>query len=109
MHTVVISRQVLDARPELGHHLYRAFLRAKDVAAEQYRQARKLYEVTSMVPWTNALFESNRLLFPDDWWPYGVSENRKALDTFLRYHFEQGLSARRWTVEEIFAPGLLNT
>jgi hypothetical protein len=30
--------------------------------------------------------------FPDDWWPYGIEANRKAIDTFLRYHFEQGLS-----------------
>jgi 4,5-dihydroxyphthalate decarboxylase len=109
MHTVVITRELLDARPELGHGVYRAFLRAKDVAAEQYRQARRLYEVTSMVPWMNTLFERNRELFADDWWPYGVSQNRTALDTYLRYHFEQSLSARQWTVEEIFAPGLLST
>jgi hypothetical protein len=62
-----------------------------------------------MVPWMNTLFERNRELFADDWWPYGVSQNRTALDTYLRYHFEQGLSARQWTVEEIFAPGLLST
>ena len=35
--------------------------------------------------------------------------NRTALDTFLRYHHEQGLSARRWTVEEIIAPELIDT
>jgi hypothetical protein len=32
-----------------------------------------------------------------------------ALDTYLRYHHEQGLSARRWTVEEVFSPDLLHT
>jgi 4,5-dihydroxyphthalate decarboxylase len=35
----------------------------------------------------------------DDLWPYGLSKNHKALDTFLRYHFEQGVSKRRFTPE----------
>ena len=39
-----------------------------------------------MVPWLNALMED-----------------------FLRHHHEQGLSVRRWTVEEIFGPHLLDT
>ena len=30
-----------------------------------------------------------------DFWPYGLEANRHAIDTFSRYHFEQGLSKRR--------------
>jgi len=40
----------------------------------------------------------------DDWWPYGYARNRHVLDTFLRYHFEQGLSKRRVQPEELFVP-----
>jgi hypothetical protein len=61
------------------------------------------------VPWLNALMEENGRLLGPDWWPYGISANRTALDTYLRYHYEQGLSARRWTVKEIFDPHLLDT
>jgi len=32
-----------------------------------------------------------------------------AIETCLRYHVEQGLSERRWTVQEVFAPDLLGT
>jgi 4,5-dihydroxyphthalate decarboxylase len=39
----------------------------------------------------------------EDWWPYGFAANRRVLDTFLRYHHEQGLSARRLEAEELFA------
>jgi 4,5-dihydroxyphthalate decarboxylase len=109
MHTVVLPRELLEARPGLGRVVYRGFLAAKNVAAERFRQGRRLYEVQTMVPWTNALFDRNRDLFPDDWWPYGISANRTAIDTYLRYHHEQGLSAKRWTVEEIFAADLLDT
>lgn len=43
------------------------------------------------------------------WKPYGISANWTALDTFLRYHYEQGLSKHRWSVDEIFDPSLLGT
>ena len=39
-----------------------------------------------------------------DWWPYGVDANRKTLETFLRYHHEQGLSPKRMAAEDLFAP-----
>jgi 4,5-dihydroxyphthalate decarboxylase len=40
----------------------------------------------------------------DDYWPYGFAPNQKALETFLRYHHEQGLSKRLLAPEELFAP-----
>jgi len=43
----------------------------------------------------------------DDPWPYGLEPNRKTLETFLRYHHEQGLSPRRLSPEELFAPETL--
>jgi 4,5-dihydroxyphthalate decarboxylase len=109
MHTIAAPRDLLAAHPGLARAVYQAFLQAKNAAAEQYRQQRRLYQVHHMLPWTNALFERNDELMPRDWWPYGISANRTALDTYLRYHHEQGLSARRWTIEEIVTPDLLDT
>ena len=109
MHTVVARRELLDRQPELAAQVYRALLAAKDCAAEGYRRGRRLYEVQNMVPWMDALFDKNRTLFGDDWFPYGVEANRTAIDTYLRYHHEQGLSPRRWTIDEIFAADLLDT
>ena len=42
----------------------------------------------------------------DDLWPYGIEPNRKAIDAFLRYHHEQGLS-RLLKAEDLFAPETL--
>lgn len=109
MHTVVARRDLLTANPGLARSVFRAFADAKDVAAAQYRNDRRLFHVQHMLPWTNALFEEDVQLLGDDWWPYGIAANRSTLDTFLRYHHEQGLSSRRWTVEEIFAADLLET
>ncbi len=103
MHAVVIRRELLDQAADV----YRLFSEAATSAADRYRRDRRLYQVPTMVPWMNALVERNESQFGEDWWPYGISANRTALETYLRYHYEQGLSSRPWAVEEVFA--LLDT
>jgi hypothetical protein len=109
MHTIVIRKDLLRERPGLARQVYRAFSAAKDASADRYRRNRRLYQVQTMVPWMHALIERNIEEFPEDWWPYGISANRAALDACLRYHYEQGLSPRRWAIEDLFAPDLLDT
>jgi len=109
MHTVVVRNDLLRDRPGLERHIYRAFCQAKDTSADSYRQDRRRYQVQTMVPWMNALIERNDQEFPEDWWPYGISANRAALDAYLRYFSEQGLSTRRWRIENLFAADLLDT
>ena len=62
-----------------------------------------------MVPWLTAQIEEAKREMGEDWWPYGLEPNRKVLDTFLRYHHEQGLSKRRLTPDELFARETLQT
>jgi 4,5-dihydroxyphthalate decarboxylase len=65
--------------------------------------------LTTMLPWQIAQVEEVRRDMGDDWWPYGFEANRHVLDTFLRYHHEQGLSPRRLQPEELFAPETLSS
>jgi 4,5-dihydroxyphthalate decarboxylase len=46
-----------------------------------------------------------RSLMGEDFWPYGIAPNRKAIDAFLRHHFAQGLSPRLLQAHEMFHPG----
>lgn len=108
MHVIVVRRDLLRERPGLAREIFRVFNEAKDTAAEYYRCNRRLYEVQTMVPWLNALVERNAEQFGDDWWPYGIAANRLTLDTYLRYHAEQGLSSRQWAIEDLFARELLD-
>lgn len=109
MHTVVIRRDVHEKHPGLARAVYQGFCEAKDLAVKQYLGARMFHQAPAMIPWLAHLLEENRSLMGDDWWPYGIAANRKTLDAFLRYHFEQGLSKRRLTCEEIFVPELLDS
>jgi 4,5-dihydroxyphthalate decarboxylase len=101
MHTIAIRREVYEANPWIAMSLYKAFAQSQKIAYEE------LYETAAlrtMLPWMIAEIEDVRRDMGLDWWPYGFAPNRAALDTFLRYHHEQGLSKRRLTPEELFAP-----
>ena len=101
MHTVVIRRDVYRANPWVAQSLYKAFTAAKAKAFEMYHQTAAL---PAMLPWLVAHVDETRREMGEDWWPYGLEPNRHVLDTFLRYHHEQGLSKRRLTPDELFAP-----
>jgi 4,5-dihydroxyphthalate decarboxylase len=100
MHTVVIRRELYEAHRWIAQSLFKAFVQAKDAAASALRQTHAL---TTMLPWQVAHVEDARREMGEDWWPYGLAPNRHVLDTFLRYHHEQGLSKRRFVPEELFA------
>ncbi|MFJ9341986.1 4,5-dihydroxyphthalate decarboxylase [Streptomyces sp. NPDC101733] len=103
MHVVAIRRDLAQV-PGLAQSVYRAFNQAKDIVQERYRAGAAKQHMAVITPWFSELFAENRALFGEDWWPYGLDANRKAVDTFLRYHHEQGLSKRLLTSEDIFVP-----
>jgi 4,5-dihydroxyphthalate decarboxylase len=100
MHTVVIRRDVYERTPWVAQSLFKAFVAAKEQAMQLYRQTAAL---PAMLPWLVAHVDEARREMGEDWWPYGLAANRHVLDTFLRYHHEQGLSRRRFSPEELFA------
>ena len=100
MHTVVIRRDLYKKHPWIAQALYKAFSEAKAKAMALYDQTAAL---PAMVPWLVAELEDTRREMGADWWPYGLAPNRAVLDTFLRYHHEQGLSRRRLAPEDLFA------
>jgi len=101
MHTVVIRRELHRAHPWIAQALCKAFAEAKRRARADLDAANAL---VTMLPWQIAHLEEARRELGEDWWPYGLEANRAVLDTFLRYHEEQGLSKRRLTPDELFAP-----
>jgi 4,5-dihydroxyphthalate decarboxylase len=100
MHTVVIRRDVYEKHPWVAQSLYKACVASKARAYELYNQTAAM---PAMLPWSVAHVEEARREMGEDWWPYGLAPNRHVLDTFLRYHHEQGLSRRRFSPEELFA------
>ncbi len=106
MHTVVIRRDLYEKNRWIAQSLYKAFVQAQ---RKTYEHLNTTMALTSMLPWQVAHVEEARALLGEDWWPYGFAPNRDVLETFLRYHHEQGLSRRRLKVEELFAPETLES
>ncbi|GHH30346.1 ABC transporter substrate-binding protein [Streptomyces lanatus] len=107
MHLIVVRQDIHETHPWVAQSLVKAFDEAKAVAyQEMYDTAAHKY----MLPWLALQAENARAaLGADDFWPYGVEPNRVVLETFLRYVFEQGLTPRLVTLDELFAPSTVHT
>jgi 4,5-dihydroxyphthalate decarboxylase len=107
VHFVAIRRDLYRQHKWLAQSLYKAFKEAKAHSERFYRSQDGIMHRLFMLPWMTALQDEVRAAMGEDWWPYGVEANRKTLETFLRYHHEQGFSRRQIKPEELFAPETL--
>jgi 4,5-dihydroxyphthalate decarboxylase len=106
MHTVAIRRELYEQHRWLAQSLVKAFEAAKRVAIEDLEETSALKVA---LPWVTAELDETRRVLGFDYWPYGLEPNRHVLETFLRYHHEQGLSPRQLTPDELFAPESLES
>lgn len=101
MHVVVLRREIYEAHRWLARSLYKACVESQRIAYDGLMVSAAL---KTMLPFQIDQVEQTRRDMGDDWWPYGLAPNRHVLETFLRYHHEQGLSHRRLEPEMLFAP-----
>jgi 4,5-dihydroxyphthalate decarboxylase len=101
MHLIGIKKELVRQYPWLPVTVYNAFLQSKNIAVKELNE---LAQLMVNLPWAVDHYDEARRVMGEDFWPYGFNENRKALETFARYHHEQGLSSRKVNPEELFAP-----
>jgi 4,5-dihydroxyphthalate decarboxylase len=104
MHAVVIRRDIYRAYPWVAQSLYKAFVESQRLVYEDFKETAAL---KTMLPWLVAHVEELKRTMGHDWWPYGFESSKHVIETFLRYHHEQGLSKRWLRPEELFAPETL--
>ena len=101
MHTIAIRAEIVQRFPWVAMNLLKAFEEAKT------RSVARLKEMTASrfpLPWVQSMAEAATGRFGSDLWPYGTAANRKTLEAFLLYAFEQGVCHRHLTPEDLFAP-----
>ena len=91
MHVVAIRRDVYEKNRWIAQALYKAFVEAQRLSYEQLLVSASL---KTMLPWQIAAVEDTIATMGREWWPYGIEKNRHVIETFTRYHHEQGLSPR---------------
>ncbi|HEX5605886.1 MAG TPA: ABC transporter substrate-binding protein [Candidatus Binatia bacterium] len=101
MHMVVIRRAVYEKNPGLAVRLAEAFETAKHLSFEAYAEG------LSCLPWVHLDLEYARQVLGTDFYPYGVSKNLATLEAATLYSNEQGLTQRKFAVNELFAPETL--
>ncbi len=101
MHLIGIRKTLVEQHPWLPAAVFKAFNESKAVAMEALADT-SATKVT--MPFVEERLAEARELMGEDYWPYGLEENRKTLETFLRHHHAQGLSSRLVKPEELFHP-----
>jgi 4,5-dihydroxyphthalate decarboxylase len=101
MHVVGIRKSLVEQHTWLPGAVLKAFTQAK-AAAQELLSDTSATKVT--LPFVEEQLKSAKELMGDDYWPYGVAGSRKTLETFVRHHHSQGLSARLMKVDELFHP-----
>jgi 4,5-dihydroxyphthalate decarboxylase len=101
MHTVVIRRDIYEADPWVAQSLTKAFSAAQAIA---YADLREMTALKTMLPWLPSHVEETAAVMGDDYWAYGMDANRRTIETFLRYSYEQGLLDRKLDPADLFAP-----
>lgn len=106
MHVVGIRQELAKQHPWLPAAVSKAFSESKQKALDLLSDT-SATKVT--LPFVEEQIKAARDMMGPDYWSYGVANNRDTLETFLRHHHSQGLSARRLAIEEVFHPSTYET
>lgn len=99
MHLVAIRRELLENNGWLPTAVFEAYCRSKQLDYEESRRIRWAY---SSLPWYGQEFSETVDLMGANYYSYGIPQNRKALETVIRYLRQQRLVQREPTIEELF-------
>jgi 4,5-dihydroxyphthalate decarboxylase len=98
MHVMGIRQEIADRHPWVPVNLFHAFEKSKAMAMQQMRNPR----IVPLAWYLEAWNEQQGILGADPW-EYGLTErNRHNIDTVAGYSHAHGLTARRWTADDLF-------
>jgi 4,5-dihydroxyphthalate decarboxylase len=100
-HCMVIKREIAEKHPWTVLNIYKAFVRANEFAEKARMEACAYHLETGLLP------PEARKALANPISSHGVAANRKVLETAAQYSFEQGLTPRLVTIDEMFAPSVL--
>jgi 4,5-dihydroxyphthalate decarboxylase len=106
MHVIAIRREVYEANPWIAMNLFKGFELAKN------RALGRLTDITASqapLPWLADYVGGMQKIFGEDLWPYGIEPNRRTLEAFLEFAWEQGVCHRRLAPEDLFAREVQST
>jgi 4,5-dihydroxyphthalate decarboxylase len=102
-HAYIIRGDIYKKYPWVAFNLHAGFVKAKALAREQL-----LERIPTALFFAPEYAAMTREMIGDDPFPYGIKANKAMLDTIITFSYEQGLTPRKMTVEELFAQSTLD-
>ena len=103
-HTIVMKKSLSEKEPWIAESLFHAFNEAQRQCDAYWLADEKHLSMADAVFY----LEQHRTTYGTNSWVQGLSPNRHVIETFARYAHDQGYTARRLSVEEMFAPNTLS-
>lgn len=100
-HGMVIKREIAEKHPWVVLNIYKAFQKANELAEKARKDAVAYHLETGLLSADAGKALAVPLI------RHGIEANRKVLETAAQYSFEQGLTPRLMTLEELFAPSVM--
>ena len=75
------------------------FQKAKELCYRRMTNPRNL-----AVVWAEELMQEQEAVFGRDPWPYSLEDNRKNLETAVRYAHDEGMIKTKPKIEDLFFP-----
>lgn len=104
MHMIVLRRDAYEENRWIAVNLTKAFEEAKRRALHRIKDSAVSH---FPIPWLSHHVALAQAHVGADFWPYGIEPNRKTLDAYCQWCYEQDVCERRLAVEEFFAPEVL--
>ena len=101
MHLIGVRKDAVEKHNWLPASLLKAFTAAKAIAMAEIPEVAAL---NVSLPWIDVFQEEVQGFMGEDYWRYGIDNCRNEIETLIGYSWDQGLLAKRLTVEDIFHP-----
>ncbi|MGH7197211.1 MAG: hypothetical protein ACREH5_00505, partial [Candidatus Omnitrophota bacterium] len=98
-HAIVFREPAVKAHPDLPRKLYAFWDEARKLSLEDDEDP-----TFSNFVWIRDLWEEEQALFGGDPWRYGMTANRKIIETLIRYGVEQGITKAGLEPGTLFLP-----
>ena len=105
VHVICMGGKTDRAYPGLARRVYDAFERARELAYDDALGDGAGYSLTL----GNRESIRDQVAASGDVWKHGIAANQNAIETFLQYNYEQGITKTRQTTADVFAQSTLDT
>jgi 4,5-dihydroxyphthalate decarboxylase len=96
-HAITFHTAYLEKHPNAAREMFDACVDAKNLALRDDADA-----TYSNFVWNRQVWEEQQAVMGADPWKFGIKDNEKVLKTLIRFADEQGLLAKKITIDDLF-------